>query len=73
MAFLCLKVGHAWIETQSAFGFVAPDRHNDRHNCTHDSILAHCLRRWHNIKTTLGECIVFDGMSALRFKRYAPI
>ena len=30
-----------------------------------DLILAHCLRRWPNIRPTLGQCIVFFGMCLL--------
>ena len=35
---------------------------NTRHSRNAVSMLAHCLRRWPNIETALGECLVFDGL-----------
>ena len=36
---------------------------NTKHSPNAVSMLAHRLRRWPNIETTLGECLVFAGIS----------
>ena len=36
-------------------------------------MLAHCLRRWTNIKPTLCERLVFDGKAFLRYTKSLKI
>ena len=46
-----------------------PSKHDTLNNV--GLMLAHCLRRWPNIKPTLFQCVVFSGILYIRVGRDA--